>query len=54
MKHKRINAILEKQVLYEMETWHRTLNYLQQESVHAKIRLAEIVRNELDKVTLEL
>ena len=42
------NEHIKIQMLHELETWQRTLNYLQQENIHLKNRLAEIVKNGID------
>lgn len=42
-----------KQFKHENNTWFRTLDYMQQENVHLKNRLAEIAKNKLEKKLLE-
>jgi hypothetical protein len=48
-----INTNLRAQMLHELDTWLRTLNYIQQENIHLKNRLAEIIRNGMDDTLLE-
>jgi hypothetical protein len=48
-----INTNLRAQMLHELETWLRTLNYIQQENIHLKNRLAEIIKNGMDDTLLE-
>lgn len=47
------NTNLEQQMLHELDTWHRTLNYIQQENIHLKNRLSEIIKNGMDDTLLE-
>lgn len=42
-----------KQYRHENGTWIRTLDYMQQENVYLKNRLAEIVRDKLEQTLLE-
>jgi hypothetical protein len=41
------------QLYHELDTWTRTLNYIQQENIHMKNRLAAIVKNGLANELLE-
>lgn len=41
------------QLYHELDTWTRTLNYIQQENIHLKNRLAAIVKNGLSSESLE-
>ena len=41
------------QFRHENETWIRTLDYMQQENIYLKNRLAAIVKNDFDKRLLE-
>ena len=47
------NTNLEQQMFHELETWHRTLSYIQQENIHLKNRLSEIIKNGMDDTLLE-
>jgi len=38
---------------HELETWQRTLNYIQQENVYLKNRLADLIKNGMDDELLE-
>lgn len=44
---------LEQQMRHELETWHRTLNYIQQENIYLKNRLADLIKNGMDDALLE-
>lgn len=41
------------QIHHELDTWGRTLNYIQQENIHLKTRLAQIIKNGIDDRLLE-
>lgn len=47
------NTNLEQQMFHELDTWQRTLNYIQQENIHLKNRLSEIIKNGMDDKLLE-
>ena len=53
MGNNSINTNLEQQMLHELDTWQRTLNFIQQENIHLKNRLAEIIKNGMDDTLLE-
>ena len=40
-------------IQHELETWLRTLDYIQQENIHLKTRLAGIIKHEVDNDLLE-
>jgi hypothetical protein len=47
------NTNLRQQMLHELDTWQRTLNYIQQENIYLKNRLAEIIKNGMDDTLLD-
>jgi hypothetical protein len=53
MKNGETNIKLERQMLHELETWLRTLNYMQQENVYLKNRLADLIKNGMEDTLLE-
>lgn len=53
MENSGTNTNLEQQMFHELDTWHRTLNYIQQENIHLKNRLSEIIKNGMDDTLLE-
>ena len=53
MEKYNLNTNLREQMLHELETWLRTLNYIQQENIYLKNRLAEIIKNGMDDAMLE-
>jgi len=42
-----------KQILYETETWKRLLAFMQDENIHLKNRLSEILREKFDNEMLD-
>lgn len=53
MENSGTNTNLRQQMLHELDTWQRTLNYIQQENIYLKNRLAEIIKNGMDDTLLE-
>lgn len=53
MENSGINMNLRQQMLHELDTWQRTLNYIQQENIYLKNRLAEIIKNGMDDTLLD-
>ena len=43
-----------KQIQHEVETWQRMLLYMQDENIHLKIRLSEVLKDRFDKKMLEV
>ncbi len=43
-----------KQIKHEVETWRRTLLYMQEENIHLKNRLSEVLKDRFDKKMLEV
>lgn len=43
-----------KQILHEVETWKRMLLYMQEENIHLKNRLSEVLKDRFDKNMLEV
>ena len=43
-----------KQIQHEVETWKRLLLYMQDENVHLKNRLSEVLKDRFDKKMLEV
>ena len=43
-----------KQIQYEVETWRRMLLYMQEENIHLKNRLSEVLKDRFDKKMLEV
>lgn len=43
-----------KQIQHEVETWRRMLLYMQDENIHLKIRLSEVLKDRFDKKMLEV
>lgn len=41
-----------KQLVFESDTWKRTLTFMAEENIHLKNRLSEIVREKIDKALL--
>ena len=42
-----------KQIQHEVETWRRLLLYMQEENIHLKNRLSEVLKDRFDKKMLE-
>ncbi len=42
------------QVKHEVETWRRMLSYMQEENIHLKNRLSEVLKDRFDKKMLEV
>lgn len=42
-----------KQIKHEVETWRRMLLYMQEENIHLKNRLSEVLKDRFDKKMLE-
>ncbi len=45
---KELATSLVQQYLYERKTWDRLLDYLQEENIHYKNRLSDILKNDID------
>ena len=43
-----------KQIQHEVETWKRMLLYMQEENIHLKNRLSEVLKDRFDKKMLEV
>ena len=43
-----------KQIQHEVETWKRLLLYMQEENIHLKNRLSEVLKDRFDKNMLEV
>ena len=43
-----------KQMQHEVETWRRMLLYMQEENIHLKNRLSEVLKDRFDKKMLEV
>ncbi len=43
-----------KQIQHEVETWRRMLLYMQDENIHLKNRLSEVLKDRFDKKMLEV
>jgi len=43
-----------KQIQHEVETWRRMLLYMQEENIHLKNRLSEVLKDRFDKKMLEV
>lgn len=43
-----------KQIKHEVETWRRMLLYMQEENIHLKNRLSEVLKDRFDKKMLEV
>ena len=53
MKNGETNIKLEQQMRHELGTWQRTLNYILQENIYLKNRLAELIKEGMENDLLE-
>lgn len=45
---------LVQQYLYERKTWDRLLDYIQEENIHYKNRVVEILKNDIDRTLIDM
>ena len=51
---KELATSLVQQYLYERKTWDRLLDYMQEENIHYKNRLSDILKNDIDQSLIEM
>jgi hypothetical protein len=51
---KELTTSLVQQYLYERKTWDRLLDYMQEENIHYKNRLSDILKNDIDRTLIDM